>query len=145
MMKILVIDDRDLDFAALKAALRMLPLEAWTGNIEFVHAHAPLSDVAGYNLFAGVILDLHLAGKSGISVSADIANATKFMVPILLATGEDRTNIPYSVRGFCDAVAFKNDMRFDSDDNAYLWALRSWMRNCWRLYEARFANRNPGS
>lgn len=141
--RILVIDDNASDFALLRESLRMLPLERWTQDVEFCHSLGPLCNVRDYAQFAGVVLDLHLAGKSGVSVAGEIAHSTGQEVPILLSTGEEKGNLPWSVRGFCDDVAFKSDLDVANTDNAYLWTLRTFLRNCWRLRKARLTVPQP--
>lgn len=134
-MPILVIEDTLADFALLRASLRLLPVEPWTDQIELRHSMSQLVDSSGYGEYAGVVVDLHLPGKSGVSVAADICRATNMMVPVLLCTGEDKTNIPFSVRAFVDNVAFKND--HGGEDSPYLWSLRKFFRDCWRLHQAK--------
>ena len=138
-MKILVIDDALVDFTMLRLSLRLLPVEPWIETVELTHSMCQLIDPLHYREYGGVIVDLHLPGKSGVSVAADIANVTQFTTPVLLATAEDKENIPWAVRAFVDGVAFKADRGSRDEDSLYLWTLRAFLRNCWRLDCARRA------
>lgn len=136
-MRILLIDDSELDRKMFIALMRGENGVSWLRDVAFHESERPLDNLEEYRAYSGIVMDVQLRGpKTGFEVAREI-NAFDWHIPIVILTGMLPGEIPVDVHDYVDYVTVKQILLGDRQHDDQFGIARAFARWLGRIKDAR--------